>query len=130
MASPEAINAEVAALGAFAEPVGDRFSELPSIHQPTLVVNGHRDIMIPTINSYIPAQHIPSAQLIIYPDSGHGALFQYHELFVNNASRFLDSEAPLPDRRCVQPDNSKKHRPPAYRLARRGLAAKTSLLEE
>jgi pimeloyl-ACP methyl ester carboxylesterase len=39
--------------------------------------HGHRDIMAPIINSYIPARHIPDAQLITYPDSGHGVLVQY-----------------------------------------------------
>ncbi|MBX7551606.1 alpha/beta hydrolase [Streptomyces sp. tea 10] len=74
------------------EQVGERWSELKTIQQPTLVVNGSHDIMVPTTNSYILQQHIPNAQLIIYPDSGHGALFQYPELFVNHVSRFLDSE--------------------------------------
>ncbi|MET8630152.1 alpha/beta hydrolase [Kitasatospora sp. NPDC004669] len=53
---------------------GERFAELRTITQPTLVVNGSNDIMVPTINSSIPAQNIPNAQLIIYPDSGHGSL--------------------------------------------------------
>jgi pimeloyl-ACP methyl ester carboxylesterase len=36
-------------------------------------VNGHDDIMVPSINSFILQQYIPNATLIIYPDSGHGA---------------------------------------------------------
>jgi pimeloyl-ACP methyl ester carboxylesterase len=44
--------------------------------QPTLVVHGHRDIMLPLMNAFVLSQHIPNAQLIIYPKSGHGALFQ------------------------------------------------------
>jgi pimeloyl-ACP methyl ester carboxylesterase len=51
-----------------------------------------RDIMLPTINSYILAQRIPEAQLIVYPDSGHGSLFQYPSLFVAHVSRFLAAE--------------------------------------
>jgi hypothetical protein len=42
--------------------------------QPTLVVHGHHDIMLPTMNAFFLSQHIPDAQLIIYPKSGHGAL--------------------------------------------------------
>jgi 2-hydroxychromene-2-carboxylate isomerase len=38
---------------------GERFAELKSITQPTLVVNGNSDIMIPTVNSYTLSQHIP-----------------------------------------------------------------------
>jgi len=41
---------------------GERFSELTDISQPTLVVNGHHDVMIPTINSYTLSQHLPRAQ--------------------------------------------------------------------
>jgi pimeloyl-ACP methyl ester carboxylesterase len=58
---------------------------------PTLVVSGKNDIMVPTINSFTLCQHIPNAQLIIYPDSGHGALFQYPKLFVTHTTIFLDS---------------------------------------
>jgi len=69
---------------------GERFSELKDISQPTLVVNGHHDVMIPTVNSYTLSQYIPRAQLIIYPDSGHGVLFQFPELFVAHGRMFLD----------------------------------------
>jgi pimeloyl-ACP methyl ester carboxylesterase len=66
-----------------------RYAYLKKIQQPVLVVNGHRDIMVPTINSFILQQHIPNATLVIYPDSGHGAIFQYPELFVSHGSLFL-----------------------------------------
>ena len=69
---------------------GERFSELKDISQPTLVVNGHHDVMIPTLNSYTLSQHIPRAQLIIYPDSGHGVAFQFPELFVAHGRMFLE----------------------------------------
>ena len=69
---------------------GERFSELKDISQPTLVVNGHHDVMIPTLNSYTLSQLIPRAQLIIYPDSGHGVLCQFPELFVAHGRMFLN----------------------------------------
>ena len=47
--------------------------------------------MIPTINSFTLSQHIPHAQLIIYPDSGHASPFQYPDLFLSHAWLFLDA---------------------------------------
>ena len=55
------------------------FAHLREITQPTLVVNGVNDMMIPTINSWHMAQNIPNAQLFVYPDAGHAAQFQYPE---------------------------------------------------
>jgi pimeloyl-ACP methyl ester carboxylesterase len=54
------------------------------------VVNGNHDVMVPTVNSFTLSQHIPDGQLIIYPDSGHAAHFQYPDLFLLPARSFLD----------------------------------------
>ena len=61
-----------------------------TITQPVLVVNGKNDVLVPTINSYTLFQQLPDARLLLYPDSGHGALFQYAEEFVREGLRFLD----------------------------------------
>lgn len=90
--SVQTAQAQRAALAEWNTPRGDRFGELEEITQPTLVINGNHDIMLPTINSYILSQRIPNAQLIVYPDSGHGSLFQYPSLFVSHVSRFLSAE--------------------------------------
>jgi pimeloyl-ACP methyl ester carboxylesterase len=65
-------------------------AQLAAIKQPVLVVNGNDDLIAPTVNSHVLYQHIPTAQLILYPDSGHGSLFQYHALFVSHVNTFLD----------------------------------------
>ena len=68
----------------------DPFAHLRAIKQPTLVLNGNHDVMVPTINSWYLAQNIPNAQLLIYPDAAHGAQFQYPERFLKHAIQFLD----------------------------------------
>jgi len=85
------MKAQQAAIVEWAEPRGERYVDLKRIKQPTLVANGNDDIMVPTINSFTLSQHIPKAQLILYPDSCHGALFQYPELFVAHTKLFLDA---------------------------------------
>jgi pimeloyl-ACP methyl ester carboxylesterase len=87
--SVQTMKAQLDTLLEWREVRGERFAELKNIQQPTLVVNGNDDIMVPTVNSFILSQHIPNAQLIVYPDSGHGAHFQYPELFLAHARLFL-----------------------------------------
>jgi pimeloyl-ACP methyl ester carboxylesterase len=65
------------------------YDYLRTINQPALVVNGNKDLIIHTINSFILQQNIPNAQLIIYPDASHGAPYQYPQLFVKHATLFL-----------------------------------------
>ncbi len=64
---------------------------LKSIRQPTLVVQGSNDVIIPTYNSYVLQQNLPDAQLILFPDANHGSFYQYPELFVAYATTFLDA---------------------------------------
>jgi pimeloyl-ACP methyl ester carboxylesterase len=95
--SKETMLAQLAALADWNQSHGERFADIKRIEQPTLVVNGNNDIMVPTINSYHLAQSIPNAQLIIYPDSGHGSQYQYPERFLEHVRYFLDVQAePVP----------------------------------
>nr|WP_314004077.1 alpha/beta hydrolase [uncultured Paenibacillus sp.] len=86
---PETMKAQLSAIAAWGKGEGAAYPRLGEIKQPVLVANGSNDIMIPTVNSFIMAQRLPNAQLIIYPDSGHGFLFQYADLFVEHALLFL-----------------------------------------
>jgi len=67
---------------------------LANVKLPVLVVSGSHDIMIPTANSYNLSQQLPNAELVVYPDSGHGSLFQYPERFARDVARFVADSAP------------------------------------
>lgn len=63
--------------------------DLSRLRLPVLIANGDQDIMVPTKLSHDMARRIPHAQLLIYPDAGHGGIFQYHADFVSKALAFL-----------------------------------------
>ena len=67
----------------------DPFAYLRKIKQPTFILNGADDVMIPTVNSFYMARNIPNAQLFIYPDAGHGAQFQHPVRFLYHVRGFL-----------------------------------------
>jgi pimeloyl-ACP methyl ester carboxylesterase len=54
--------------------------------------NGGNDVIIYSVNSFILQQHLPNAQLILYPDGNHGSQYQYPELFVRHVSMFLSGQ--------------------------------------
>jgi pimeloyl-ACP methyl ester carboxylesterase len=67
------------------------FDYLKAIKQPTLVVNGGKDVIVYSVNSFILQQNLPNAQLILYPDANHGSQYQYPEFFVHHVSLFLSA---------------------------------------
>jgi pimeloyl-ACP methyl ester carboxylesterase len=92
---PAVASAQLASFREWEQFTGTRFGDLKHITQPTLVVNGVHDEMIPVSNSYSLAEHLPNAVLLMYPDSGHGSLFQFHESFTGQAAAFLASDSPV-----------------------------------
>ena len=65
-------------------------ADLSLIDHPVLMMNGDHDRMVPTPNTVDMAGRLPNAELKIYPDAGHGGVFQYHDDFVNRALDFLE----------------------------------------
>ena len=61
-------------------------ADLSKITQPTLIANGDNDRMVPSVLSRRPPPASRS-ELIIYPDSGHGGIFQFHDKFAPHRRR-------------------------------------------
>ncbi len=92
---PNVAAAQMASFRDWEQFTGAHFAELKNIRQPTLVVNGVSDEMIPVSNSYWLSENLPNAVLLTYPDSGHGSLFQWHESFTRQVTAFLASDSPF-----------------------------------
>jgi len=88
-ATAEVAMNQLTAMAAWESVKDGDWTKLRRIVHPTLVTNGNNDIMIPTPNSFVLGAHIPNATLIIYPDSGHGSLYQYPAAFVAHVNAFL-----------------------------------------
>ena len=96
---PVSRNSVVAQLAAIREwgtiPATGRYSTLKDITHPTLIVHGNKDIVVPPINAFILAEHLPNAQLIVYSDSSHGAHYQHAKIFLEHVELFLsDRDSP------------------------------------
>jgi pimeloyl-ACP methyl ester carboxylesterase len=65
--------AQVAAMDEWGVQKQESYGYLKTIKQPTLVVNGSNDVIMPTV---------------LYPDAGHAFLFQYAEDFCAEVLRF------------------------------------------
>jgi len=77
------------ALIVFTSTPDPEFKTLKAINQPVLVVTGSNDTMLNTEGSITMYKQLKNAQLVLYPDSNHGSIFQHHDSFVNTANFFL-----------------------------------------
>ena len=91
--SDATVAAHQAAAREWGAPSRASYDYLKAIRHPTLVVNGSNDIVVPTVNSYILQQHLPNAELILFPDSNHGSHFQFTEAFSRYVTDFVDRYA-------------------------------------
>ena len=87
--SAEGWQGQIAAAKAIGSAQTSLLNRIGAIRQRTLVANGNDDIMTPTYASYAMFQTIPDARLALYPDSGHGFLFQYPQEFASDVLEFL-----------------------------------------
>lgn len=84
--------AQAAAIIGWGAPDAHPFAYLKAIRQPVLVVGGSEDLVFYTVNSLNLAQHLANATLIVFADSAHGSLYQYPDLFLQNANSFLNDQ--------------------------------------
>jgi len=68
--------------------------DLSKITVPVFVANGDHDLMVASALSKDMAARLPDSRLRIYPDSGHGGIFQYHQEFVPEVLSFLAAKSP------------------------------------
>jgi pimeloyl-ACP methyl ester carboxylesterase len=88
---PISMQARLAQLKAIREAGLGTPHDLSRITQPVFVANGDNDVMVASSHSEDLARRIPNAKLTIYPDSGHGGVFQYHQQFVPAVLEFLEA---------------------------------------
>jgi pimeloyl-ACP methyl ester carboxylesterase len=89
--SLEAKNAQYQAVLAWGVRDWTAIQRLLEISQPTLILQGDNDIMIPTAASYTLAGLIPNSKITIYPDASHGSIFQYTTEAARETVAFLSN---------------------------------------
>ena len=87
------MQARIAQLKAIRHAGQSQPDDLSLVTQPVFVANGDHDLMVDSNHSADMARRLPNAQLKIYPNSGHGGVFQHHRTFVPDALQFLAEES-------------------------------------
>lgn len=81
--------AELTAVLGWAQSNPEGLNELRRVTHPVLIAQGENDLPVPVQNAKNMAAALPNSTLVIYPDSGHAALFQNWEAFVKSVGDFL-----------------------------------------
>ncbi len=87
--SPSSMAVQAQSMHRFSSNEGGWYTRLKQIAAPTFVANGDQDGLYPPVDSAVLAREIPRSRLAIYPDSGHGFLFQYVDRFTEDVLCFL-----------------------------------------
>jgi pimeloyl-ACP methyl ester carboxylesterase len=88
---PQGNNQYAALVDALTPQPNNSFDRLGELKIPVLVLNGDADMVVPTSHSYELLKKVENAQLILYPRSSHGFLWQYAKRVGEDTNRFLDS---------------------------------------
>lgn len=88
-ASEASGGAQLHAVLNWAQATPGALDELKQVKQPVLIIQGQEDIPVPVQNAENMAQSLPNSRLVVYPDSGHAALFQNATAFVREALDFF-----------------------------------------
>jgi pimeloyl-ACP methyl ester carboxylesterase len=86
--SDQTIQAQITAITGWGQ-APDAGEGLKQVRHPVLIANGDADVMVPTANSISLFEALPNAELSVFPDAGHGGIFQYADAFVDQALGFL-----------------------------------------
>lgn len=88
---PETRRAYAAAMGWIQQQRGLYYAEdfIARVRQPTLVVNGKLDKVVPVANAYKFLELIPQSWGCILPECGHWAMIEHPAVFAEIASRFI-----------------------------------------
>lgn len=89
MVEPVSWKNQAGAIAAWGMGQDSSYARLAEITVPVLVANGVHDVMVHAYNSYAMTQKLPNGQLVVYPDAGHGFLFQVPEAFGRLVVEFL-----------------------------------------
>jgi pimeloyl-ACP methyl ester carboxylesterase len=87
--SQEAFVAELTAVLGWAQPDSIAFARAKNVSTQTLIVAGKNDLLVPIANPIRLYEALPNSRLLLLPDAGHGVMFQYPNLFTQEAGNFL-----------------------------------------